>query len=72
MSAPSGRRVRPIGVYGLHGSTRRRRIILAEFVVGVLAMVGLGTWVLTNASELGVELLDYGWWARGSITPRWL
>jgi hypothetical protein len=40
-------------MYGTRGTRRRRRIILAEFVVGVLAMVGFGIWVLTHTSDLG-------------------
>lgn len=58
------RRLAAIDLYGTRGTTRRRRLILAEFVVGVLALVGLGLWVLTSAADLGGRAL--GLWCIGA------
>lgn len=35
-----------IDMYGIRGTTRRRRIILVEFVVGAIAIIGFGVWLL--------------------------
>ena len=51
-------------MYGTRGTRRRRQIILAEFVVGVLAMVAIGIWVLTHTSDLGGRAL--GLWLIGA------
>jgi hypothetical protein len=47
------RRLAAIDMYGARGTVRRRRIILAEFVLGVLAMVAFGSWLLGRASSAG-------------------
>jgi hypothetical protein len=47
-------------MYGTSGSTRRRRIILAEFLVGVTGMVGFGIWVFSQATDLGGQALGAG------------
>ena len=36
------RRLAAIDMYGLSGTTRRRRIVLVEFVLGVVVLVGVG------------------------------
>jgi hypothetical protein len=51
-------------MYGTRGTTRRRRIILAEFVAGVVVAVALGTWLVAEASGLGGRL--FGIWMIGA------
>lgn len=51
-------------MYGSRGTTRRRWIILAEFLVGVVVMVTWGVWVLTSAHGLGTRVL--GMWLTGA------
>jgi hypothetical protein len=58
------RRLAAIDMYGTRGTTRRRRIILAEFVVGVTVMVAFGAWLLIVSSDLGGRLL--GLWVLGA------
>jgi len=40
-------------MYGARGTTRRRRIILAEFAAGVVVSVAFGIWLVAYASGLG-------------------
>jgi hypothetical protein len=58
------RRLAAIDMYGTRGTVRRRRIILAEFLVGVVAMVAFGVWVLTSGSDVGVRV--FGAWLVGA------
>lgn len=58
------RRLAAIDMYGARGTTRRRRIILAEFVVGMVAMVAFGVWLLASAADLGNRV--FGIWAIGA------
>ncbi|MEU7613353.1 hypothetical protein [Micromonospora sp. NPDC049204] len=58
------RRLAAIDMYGSRGTTRRRWIILAEFLVGVVVMVTWGVWVLTSAHGLGSRVL--GMWLTGA------
>jgi hypothetical protein len=58
------RRLAAIDMYGTQGTMRRRRIILAEFIVGVVVMVGIGAWLAAFSSSLGGRLL--GVWMAGS------
>ena len=51
-------------MYGARGTTRRRRIILAEFVVGVLVMVAFGLWLVASAT--GAEVMAIGIWVIGA------
>jgi hypothetical protein len=51
-------------MYGTRGSTRRRRIILAEFVAAAVALVVLGIWIVAHASVPGGRLL--GIWMIGA------
>ena len=59
------RRLAAIDMYGTDGISRRRRFILAEFVVGLIGMPALGIWTLTYTSEpagavIGVWLIGAG------------
>jgi hypothetical protein len=58
------RRLAAIDMYGTQGTTRRRRIILAEFVAGVVGMAGMGIWVLTQSS--GSDGRAFGLWLMGA------
>ena len=49
MVGMSVRRLAAIDMYGAQGTTRRRRIILAEFVAGVVALVAFGIWLAVSA-----------------------
>src|SRR5215475_3561452 len=64
MSTVNVRRLAAIDMYGTRGTTRRRRSIVAEFVLGVVAMVAFGTWLLT--SSLGPYSRAFGLWAIGA------
>jgi hypothetical protein len=57
------RRLAAIDMYGTRGTTRRRRIILAEFVLGALVALALGIWLVTVASTLGGRI--FGIWVVG-------
>jgi hypothetical protein len=65
------RRLAAIDMYGTSGSTRRRRIILAGFLVGVIGMVGFGMWVLSQATDLGGRALGAWLIGPGSTMRRW-
>jgi hypothetical protein len=41
------RRLAAIDMYGIRGTTRRRRIILTEFIAGAIAMLAFGVWLVT-------------------------
>ncbi|MEV4824215.1 hypothetical protein [Micromonospora sp. NPDC049274] len=58
------RRLAAIDMYGSRGTTRRRRIILAEFLVGVVAMVAWGSWLLASSDDLGARV--FGLWLVGA------
>ncbi|WP_444951471.1 hypothetical protein [Micromonospora ureilytica] len=58
------RRLAAIDMYGSRGTTRRRRIILAEFLVGVVLMVTWGIWLLSSSSGLGSRA--FGLWLTGA------
>ncbi|MEU4473987.1 hypothetical protein [Micromonospora sp. NPDC023888] len=58
------RRLAAIDMYGSRGTTRRRRIILAEFLVGVVVMVTWGVWLLASAQGVGSRAL--GLWLTGA------
>jgi hypothetical protein len=51
------RRLAAIDMYGTRGTTRRRRIIMTEFLVGVVAMVAFGAWLLASSGSLGGRAL---------------
>ncbi|MET7950439.1 hypothetical protein [Micromonospora sp. NPDC005324] len=58
------RRLAAIDMYGSRGTTRRRRIILAEFLVGVVLMVTSGVWLLASSSGLSTRAI--GLWLTGA------
>jgi hypothetical protein len=63
MASMTVRRLAAIDMYGTRGTARRRRIILAEFVVGVIAMAAFGAWILTASVSLAGRAL--GSWISG-------
>ncbi|MEU8179663.1 hypothetical protein AB0B86_02670 [Micromonospora sp. NPDC049047] len=58
------RRLAAIDMYGSRGTTRRRWIILAEFLVGVVLMVTWGCWLLASANGFGTRA--FGLWLVGA------
>ncbi|MEW1587575.1 hypothetical protein AB0283_19315 [Micromonospora vinacea] len=58
------RRLAAIDMYGSRGTTRRRRIILAEFLAGVVLMVTWGSWLLASANGFGTRA--FGLWLVGA------
>jgi hypothetical protein len=58
------RRLAAIDMYGARGTVRRRRIILAEFLLGAIAMVGFGVWLVSAASGPGG--MAWGLWLAGA------
>ncbi|MEU7780088.1 hypothetical protein [Micromonospora parva] len=58
------RRLAAIDMHGSRGTTRRRRIILAEFLVGVVLMVTWGSWLLASSTGFGSRAL--GVWLVGA------
>jgi hypothetical protein len=58
------RRLAAIDMYGSYGTPRRRRIVVAEFVVGVLVTVAVGVTILIAASSTGGRA--FGWWMTGA------
>ena len=57
------RRLAAIDMWGTKGTLRRRRIILAEFLVGVVGALALGLWVMIATADLGGKVL--GWYLIG-------
>ncbi|HEY3007703.1 MAG TPA: hypothetical protein VGJ63_06490 [Micromonosporaceae bacterium] len=53
----SVRRLAAIDMYGARGTSRRQRIILAEFVIGAIVLVAFGVWLLASSSGIGGRLL---------------
>lgn len=51
-------------MHGSRGTLRRRRIILAEFLVGVVLMVAWGGWLLTTSDGFGTRA--FGLWLVGA------
>ncbi|MBG6104326.1 hypothetical protein IW249_004740 [Micromonospora vinacea] len=58
------RRLTAVDMYGSRGTTRRRWIILAEFLVGVVVMVTWGSWLLSSSNDLGGRA--FGLWLTGA------
>src|SRR5262245_59073691 len=58
------RRLAAIDMYGTRGTVRRQRIILAEFIAGVVLMVPFGVWVATSESGPGGRA--FGLWLIGA------
>jgi hypothetical protein len=64
MARMNVRRLAAIDMHGTQGTTRRRRIILAEFVAGVAVLVAFGIWLVAYASGLGDRI--FGIWMIGA------
>ena len=64
MAGMNVRRLAAIDMYGARGATRRRRIILAEFIAGAVVMVAFGVWLAAFSSGLAGRVL--GLWMAGS------
>lgn len=60
MAGVNVRRLAAIDMYGVRGTTRRRRIILAEFLAGVVVMVAFGIWLVASASGPGARIFGIG------------
>jgi hypothetical protein len=58
------RRLAAIDMFGTRGTTRRRRIILAEFVVGAIAATAFGVWLLAVSSGSGSRVVAF--WMLGA------
>ena len=57
------KRLAALDMYGATGTTRGRRIVLAEFIAAVAATMALGIWLVTGASGLGARI--FGIWLIG-------
>jgi len=57
------RRLAAIDMYGLYGTTRRRRIVLTEFVLGVVVLVVVGIVIAVDAPRVGGRV--FGGWLAG-------
>ncbi len=64
MAGVDVRRLAAIDMYGARGATRRRWIILAEFIAGAVVMVALGAWL--TAVSAGPAGRAFGIWIIGS------
>jgi len=64
MAGMNVRRLAAIDMYGARGATRRRRIILAEFIAGAVVMVVFGIWLTAFSSALAGR--GMGLWMAGS------
>jgi hypothetical protein len=64
MAGMNVRRLAAIDMYGARGTTRRRRIILAEFAAGAVFAVAFGIWLAANASGIAGRVL--GIWIIGA------
>jgi hypothetical protein len=45
------KRLAAVDMWGTRGTMRRRRIILAEFITGVIAATAVGAWIAVAASS---------------------
>ncbi len=57
------RRLAAIDMHGVAGTRRRRRVILAEFVLGAVVGVITGVWVAVSAGSAGWQA--FGAWVAG-------
>ena len=60
---PCVRRLAAVDMHGARGTLVRRRVIVAEFVLGALAGTGLGVFVVVATSTAG--WLVFGLWLSG-------
>jgi len=51
------RRLAAVDMHGAAGRPTRRRLILAEFVLGFAAMVGIGVWMLLLTNGVGWRVI---------------
>jgi hypothetical protein len=51
------RRLAAVDIYGSVGSRIRRRIILIEFVLGILGLVAIGVWNLADHPGTGGRIV---------------
>lgn len=58
------RRLAAVDMHGAHGTTLRRRVIVAEFVLGAVAGTAIGIAVALVASPLGWRV--FGAWIAGA------
>jgi hypothetical protein len=58
------KRLAAVDMHGISGSARRKRIVLAEFAVGLVVMTGLGLVLIVGSSSLGTRIL--GIWLAGA------
>ncbi len=58
------RRLAAIDMYGSHGTKRRRRIVLAEFIAGAVVMVPFGVWLVAASTVLSGRA--FGVWIAGA------
>jgi hypothetical protein len=58
------RRLAAIDMHGLHGTARRRRLVLAEFVLGTVALVVIGTASIFASDSIIGRIV--GWWMMGA------
>jgi hypothetical protein len=58
------RRLAAVDMHGAHGTTLRRRLIVAEFVLGALIGTALGVFVAVSSDALGGRL--FGAWVAGA------
>jgi hypothetical protein len=58
------RRLAAIDMHGVSGTLRRKRIVLAEFIVALIAGVALGAWIAAAAPGLGTRI--FGIWMIGA------
>ncbi|HET8742692.1 MAG TPA: hypothetical protein VFM41_08725 [Gaiella sp.] len=58
------RRLAAVDMYGAHGTQRRRRIIVAEFVLGAVVGTAIGVAVAVAAGSLGWRV--FGAWIAGA------
>jgi hypothetical protein len=54
------KRLAAVDMWGARGTMRRRRIILAEFVTGVIAVTAVGAWITVAASSAAAMV--FGIW----------
>jgi hypothetical protein len=58
------RRLAAVDMHGAHGTTLRRRVIVAEFVLGAIVGTALGVLVAVASDDLGMRL--FGAWIAGA------
>jgi len=58
------RRLAAIDMYGARGTAWRKRLVTAEFIAAVIAMVALGIWFIIGTSGIAFRIL--GIWVIGA------